>query len=487
MLKNIIYSEIKNILYSPKFTVIFFIISIVMILSVYLGIVNYEYSLNQYNTVNQLVREEMNEKSDWMSLSNKIHRKPDQMQIFISGISNDIGRFSSINSIEGIKLTHSFYSNSPVYALFRFIDFGFIVTIILTLFVILFTYDAINGEVERGTLRLVFSNAVPRKLYILGKAIGIWLGLIIPLLIPILLSILLIIIWDIPFTNEHWLRLLILILQTLLLYTFFIVFGIFISTLTRKSSVSFLLSLVIWICLVFIIPRVGIMLAGQIINVPGEEEIQGKKSAYEKQAWEKYMNNSSARWKTRNMGIMDLTDEERRKYNDEHMWEWMSEEDEERKLVQSDIEKHNSLLNEQVKNAKLEQEKLAYTLSRISPVSAFQFSAMVIGGSDISVKTQYETAMNQYRQSFMSYKEEKQKKSGSLGGIRIMVDSDGRFDLQTGRDQALDISDMPKFNHPDFQLGKVISTILIDAIIIIFLTSVLFVITFFQFLRYDVR
>src|ERR1035437_1316699 len=252
MKKTIMLHELKNIVLTPKFYSSFLVITLLMLLSVFLGIRNYMDSVKQYETVTRLSNQEMRERSDWMGLSAKIHRKPDPMQIFESGINDDIGRYSNVNSFNPVKLIHSNYSDNPVYAVFRFIDFTFIVTIILSLFVIIFTYDAINGEKERGTLQLVLSNAVPRKDYIIGKMTGIWLGLIVPLFIPVLLSILLVLLFRVPFTDDNWLRLFLILSASFLLYPFFIVMGILASTLTPRTSASFLISLSAWIIFVFI-------------------------------------------------------------------------------------------------------------------------------------------------------------------------------------------------------------------------------------------
>ena len=70
------------------------------------------------------------------------------MQVFSSGIHNDVGRVSDISSWREIKLQQSNYSDNSLFALFRFIDFTFIVQVVLSLFAILFTYDAINGGPE---------------------------------------------------------------------------------------------------------------------------------------------------------------------------------------------------------------------------------------------------------------------------------------------------------------------------------------------------
>ena len=92
------------------------------------------------------------------------------MQIFASGVNNDIGRLSNISTWTEVKLRQSTYSDDSLFALFRFIDFTFIVQVVLSLFAILFTYDTINGERESGTLKLAFSNAVPRGF--LGRPVG---------------------------------------------------------------------------------------------------------------------------------------------------------------------------------------------------------------------------------------------------------------------------------------------------------------------------
>src|ERR1051325_11113052 len=69
------------------------------------------------------------------------------------------------------------FNEVPIFAIFRFLDLDFIFQIVLSLFAILFAYDAINGEKERGTLRLSFANPIPRHTYILGKLGGACIGL----------------------------------------------------------------------------------------------------------------------------------------------------------------------------------------------------------------------------------------------------------------------------------------------------------------------
>lgn len=488
MLSTLITHELKNIFFSPKFPLTFAVVTILVLLSVVVGIDQFNNATRQFETTTELVQQEMREARGWMALNNKILRRPDPMQIFVSGVNNDIGRISGVNSFNGIKLTHSTYSDDPIYALFRFVDFAFIVTVVFSLLAILFTYDAINGEAERGTLQLTFANAIPRAKYIIAKFIGSWLGLVVPLLIPMLLSLLLLLVTKVPMTSDQWMQLISLFAASLLYITFFIALGIFISTTTKRSSVSFLFSLVIWVCLVFIVPRAGATFAGQIINVPTVAETESQRDSFSKDRWTQYEAVMQEHWKTRNAPTQGMTKEEREAYREEKMWEWMEEDDRDRKQVQKDIDEFGKKANEELRNKKAEQEQFAFTLSRFSPASAFQLAAMSLAGTDITLKTRYEDALNEYRTVFTKYKDKKQKENGGMGGIRIEMNSDTGVKIDTGREKGvLDISDMPRFDHPAHSFKDADTPAIIDFGLLGFFSLAAFAGAFVRFLRYDVR
>jgi len=146
MLSTLINKELRAILLSPKFTATFAVCSILLLLSVFTGVREYKAAVSQYESSVQLNETQLQEQSSWAQVNDRAHRKPDPMQIFVSGLNYDIGRWSHIIRNESIQLRHSVYTDDPIFALFRFIDFGFIVLFVLSLFAILFTYDSVNGE-----------------------------------------------------------------------------------------------------------------------------------------------------------------------------------------------------------------------------------------------------------------------------------------------------------------------------------------------------
>ncbi len=488
MFKILVEKELKAILSSPKFMTTFAVCSLLILLSIFIGIQSYEAATAQYDSAVQLNEQQLRESGSFGRLSNRLHRKPDPMQIFVSGVHHDIGRISSIKTHTQPKLTNSIYSDEPVYAIFRFIDFSFIVQVVFSLFAILFTYDAVCGEKEGGTLKLVFSNAIPRAQYILAKLTGSVLGLFIPLLIPIILGLLMIIGFGVPFTAANWLQLLLLLGCSFLFFLFFMALGLLVSTLTRNASISFLFLLVSWVAFVLIIPRASVMAAAQFVHVPSVSELESQQDGYAKMRWQQHSVDLGERWQARNAAAEALDESERAAFRDDSMWQWMTEDDELRKAMQADINENYERLTEDFTNRKIQQERLAFLLSRFSPTSAFTLAAMNLAGTNINLKKQYETAIQTYRKQFLAYKEKKQEESGDSGNLRIEISEEAGLKINTGRDKGtLDVSDMPRFVAPVLNISEAVSRSIIDFGLLCLYTLTAFAGAFVVFLRYDVR
>jgi ABC-type transport system involved in multi-copper enzyme maturation permease subunit len=488
MLTTLIVKELRAILASPKFVATFGACSILILLSVFVGIREYRAAVAEYDAAIQLTDQTLRSQASWMGMSSNAYRTPDPAQILITGVTNDIGRLSAINQFTPVKLTHSAYADDPIFALFRAVDFSFIVTVVLSLFAVLFTYDAVSGEREGGTLQLTFANPVPRGTFILAKLIGSWLGLVIPLAIPLLLGLLVIMLNGIPFTADHWSRLALFTLISIAYFTFFIAFGVCVSALTRRSAVSFLVALVAWVILVLIVPRLGVMAAGRLKPVPSVAEVEAQRDAFAKDRWESHMQEMQERWRVREQATQGMSKEQREAYRDDHLAAWMEEDDGKRKEIQKDIDEFSVRLNEDLRNRKADQEAMAFTLTRVSPASSYQLASMSLAGTDIGLKSRSEDAMRGYRTRFMQYVEKKQKETGSQGGFRITVDSDKGFSFSAPRDRGtLDLSDLPVYSSPLQTFASAAAPVVLDAGLLALYSLLAFAGAVAGFFRYDVR
>ena len=111
MFATVILKELKGILVSPKFAATFAVCSILILLSVFIGIREYRSASRQYDEALGLAAQSLRTQSSWMGLSTTAYRRPDPMEVFIPGVAQDVGRRSDINSFEDIKLKNSPYSD----------------------------------------------------------------------------------------------------------------------------------------------------------------------------------------------------------------------------------------------------------------------------------------------------------------------------------------------------------------------------------------
>ncbi len=359
---------------------------------------------------------------------------------------------------------------------------------VLSLFAILFTYDAVNGEREQGTLALTFSNSVSRVQYVAAKFVGTTFGLVFPLSLAVLLGLLLVVLEGVPLSGSDWGRLVTLLGLSLLLFLFFLALGILISASTQRSGMSFLFCLAAWIVFVLVIPRAGMMVASLALPVPSYDEVEGQRDAYAKDQWEAFNTSSIARWRDRGRGMASMKEEDRESYRDSQLSKWADEDDALRKTVQATIEAEGRRLEEDWRLRRAQQQDLGFTLALFSPASAYQIAAMTLSGTDPDMKDRYENSMRDYRREFTAYTERKQKEAGGTGGMRITFDSNSGFKFSAPRQRGtLDVSDMPHYSPPAPPGRRIYSTVVPPAGIIIALTLFAFAGAMGAFLRYDLR
>ena len=81
MLGTLIVKELKAILASPKFAATFAVCSLLILLSIFIGIREYRTAVRQYDEALQLAAQNVRTQASWMGLTTTTYRMPDPMQI----------------------------------------------------------------------------------------------------------------------------------------------------------------------------------------------------------------------------------------------------------------------------------------------------------------------------------------------------------------------------------------------------------------------
>jgi ABC-type transport system involved in multi-copper enzyme maturation permease subunit len=366
---------------------------------------------------------------------------------------------------------------------FRFLDLEFVFQIIFSLFAILFAFDAVNGEKERGTLRLSFANSVPRANYILGKIFGSFLALVVPLLIPVLIGMVMMPLMGVPMSSNEWVRLVLFIFSSLLYLGVFLTLSVFMSCLTKRSSSSFLFLLVIWVFSVLIIPRASVLIAGNAVDVPSLNSILYQQNQLE----DKYSMERSKRY----YEFSSKLDREMYESGD------TSPEAQERSLNESrnfseklDIEYNKKIesfvgrLYEERYNKQVEQQKLAFNISRLSPASLFTLVSSGICGTSIDLKNKFYENAASYSQSLAEFI--KGKTGHNIGSAPISIfNQDGQ--MQKKPPEPIDTTEIPEFIFKAPELSEVLYDAMPDIAILLLFNLIFFCGSFLAFLRYDLR
>ena len=468
MLKDIIKKEILETITSAKFVFTFLLCAILILLSVYTGIVNYRADQKEFSAAVALNKKNLESQSSYQALAGlgtKINKPPQVLGAISTGVNEAVGRVATVNIAYDPSLVDSKYESNPVFSVFGALDLTFIVKIVLSLFAILFTYDAIVGEKEKGTLKLTLSNRVPRDRLILGKVIGGFISLLIPLIIPLILSLLILLVYpNISLAGQDWLRLLLMFLMFFLYLSVFFTLGLLVSARTSKSSTSFLVLLFIWVIFVTIIPKLSVMSAGRLKPIPSVHEITAKKDAFlqqiqsgaQKQVMDWAKENSAMAAKDRK-GYQ----EKLRKF----LEDWQQD-------LTSKIDENNAALERDYQARKRAQQRLAINLSRISPASALTFSTMSLARTGLDEYDRFLASVRAYKPVFTKWANDRMMKS---------------INFQTGEAGKVVLDDMPQHSFDSEPLAKSASRGLPDIGLMAALIVVFFAGAYVSFLKYDVR
>lgn len=470
MIKLIIEKELREIIGSTKFAVTFGVSSILIILSFYVGAKNYQIGVEQFESSKREDFRKMEGITDWNEVrDHRIFLPPQPVASLVMGVSNDIGRTMEIQGRGELTAEDSRYGDDPIYAVFRFLDLDFIFQIVLSLFAILFAYDAINGEKERGTLRLTFANPVPRGSYIIGKMLGSLSGLAIPLLIPILIGSLVLLVMHIPLQSSDWSRLALVIVFGFLYFGAFLALSLFISCVTEKSSHSFLLLLIIWILSVMVVPRIAVLLAGRAVEVPSVDELASKKSRYAASVWQDDRKKMADYKMTPGTPANEVLKE---------FQKFMSEMGDER---EKKIQEFGKRLNEDRSNKQRIQENLAFGLSLVSPSAVFSLASTAISGTGLRLSNNFQREAESYQRAYGEFMKEKTGMNPGGGMVfRISTDNDKKK-------VPVNLNELPAFEfHPE-PLQTVLGFIAVDFGVLGLFNILFFAGAFVSFLRYDVR
>ena len=280
MFWTIVGKDLLDHISSFRFLAIFVLTILLMVTSVLVFSVRYENAIKEYpHRVEGLVNEDGK-----TSLRNvpcqggpKARRFPSDLA-FCSGAGERELPNEAAVAVHGLRALRRTSDIGAILEGSAHVDWAFVIAVLLSFAAGLLTYKGISGELRDGTLALMLSNPVSRGTVLLAKYFAALLPLATALSVAAMFSLIVLQTTGVvQFTADDWMKIGFVGLASLCYLSLFILIGLLCSVCTRSPLISAVAFLFTWTCLVFVIPNLGGILAGQIGHV--KTPLQMKESA----------------------------------------------------------------------------------------------------------------------------------------------------------------------------------------------------------------
>ena len=377
MLMTLIQKEIMHHVLSVRFVALLLMCVLLIPLTLSINYRKYNQNLINYQESVKRAQAEAEENppsaQDPNTEVSKLFLKPTPLSVFVNGLEDALPTYLGMTR-NGVRQSSTGLAQASVAYVLGNLDFLFIVGTVFSLLALLFTFDAVAGEREAGTLRINLSNPLPRDVFLWSKLIGGYIVFVIPFLVSFLLGLLLITWQGFPLGEFKFaMPVLCLTLVSLLYIAVFFAIGVFISTYLDNAKTALIVAFTFWVLAVLVAPRGAFVAAKLIAPTRTQQAVYMEKNALrnnltksKEEKLAKKMAETMAFGGSVNISLNDP--ETQRKLDglrgpiDEEF----------RQAFQNQTEK----IDREYQREKDRQEHVGETLSRVAPTSSLTYSAM---------------------------------------------------------------------------------------------------------------
>ena len=452
---------------------------------------NYERRLASYNEDTQKHQERNFRAKTYSSFMPYLDRSPNPLSLFNQGLDkrakNSLQiKIGEVPFLWGNVSRNTGFSN-PFRYLLADIDLVSIFQILFSLLALVFAYDAIAGDRENGTLRLMLVNPVGRGLIVLSKYLGAMLCLTLPLLMSFLLALLLQLQSNaIHYGADDFLRIGGIFLTTVVYTSTFYLIGLLISSMIHRTATSLIVSMFIWVALTLLYPNVSLFLVNRFIDT--EERVKQADQAVDQILEQFYWNEEAPGDPFKNPPLLKGSIGGMSSSSDTHLSKNITFIPDASEIHVPTVKAYfQELTSARIRTAGtvwwirekafsetyIRKSNIARNALRFSPAGLYHLSTEAWAGTGLARMEDFFEAGRQYRETVLDYFYDKK-----AFGSRQWFASDK---------SAVRWDDVPRFFYqPSSVLEDVSNRALPELLLLFFLNPILLMITFAVFSRQEV-
>ena len=482
MLMTLIQKEVMHHILSVRFVALLLMCALLIPLTLSINYRRYSQNVTDYQESVKRTRTEAEENPPNASDPNvevsKFFLKPTPLSVFANGIEEALPTYLGMTR-NGVRQGSAGVSQASVAYALGNLDFLFIVGTVFSLLALLFTFDAVAGEKEAGTLRINLSNPLPRDVFLWSKLIGGYIVFVVPFLVSFLLGLLLIVWQGFPLGERTVaLPVLGLMLVSLLYIAVFFAIGVVISTYLDNSKTALIVAFTFWVFAVLIAPRGAFVVAKLVSPTRTQQTVYMEKTAIRNNLTkdkEEKLGKKMALAFANNEGSMSLNlgDPETQKKMDK----LRGPIDEQFRLA---FQNQAGKIDRDYQREKDRQEQIGEMLSRIAPTSSLTYFAMNLTQTGtLKRDTYFQTGERYYDQLDESYF------SGISGDVLAQFMQLARqSEHDSSESETEKIPPPPTLTEP--ALSDTLGRSAVDVFLLGFFALVFTVVAFLKFFRSDI-
>jgi len=465
VLAEIIRKEILNHLMSLRFAIACVLCFVVILCSLSVRLRDYGLVLDDYIQNTDQVRTYLHDMDHpwWVVYRGlMIHQRPNALKIFARGVEDKNGISVQVTGHRPVQFFGAFPAN-PLVPLFPAMDMINFVGIIMSLLAIVFGYDAICGEKQQGTLRLMLSYSVPRDTVLLGKWIGGFVTLIMPFLLAVIAAVTIVLVQpNVSLSQSQSLKLVGVFGLAILYIAAIYSLALWVSCLTPRPSTSVMILVTIWLVMILAVPNLSPYLAQSLRPTEDPMELEMARTLKTREVLKRQIEDKMPTYKekpglTRRMFRLQC----RRTGYVQVMQACLR--------IDEAFERH---LDGQI--------RLSRWISRVSPFSCFAMAATELTDTGLVGKRRFIDQVRDYQQTVTEF-----GFNEWIERERIALNIKGTDEKMP--DWPTRERPVPRFTYTGPAGSEYFRMIVLDAGILAAVTVVFFMLSFVGFLRYDVR
>ena len=481
MLMTLIQKEIMHHILSVRFVALLLMCALLIPLTLSINYRRYSQNLADYQESVKRTRTESEENPPSASDPNvevsKFFLKPTSLSVFANGLEEALPTYLGMTR-NGVRQGSAGISQASVAYALGNLDFLFIVGTVFSLLALLFTFDAVAGEREAGTLRINLSNPLPRDVFLWSKLIGGYIVFVVPFLVSFLLGLLLIVWQGFPLGELNVaMPVLGLTFVSLLYIAVFFAIGVVISTYLDNSKTALIVAFTFWVFAVLIAPRGAFVVAKLVAPTRTQQTVYMEKTTLRnnltKDKEEKISEKIALAFANGGSIGINLSDPATQKKMDK----LRGPIDEQFRL---EFQNQTGKIDRDYQREKDRQEQIGEMLSRIAPTSSLTYFAMNLTQTGkLKRDTYFQTGVRYYKQLDDTYF------SGISGDVLAQfMQLARRSERDSSESKTEEILPPPTLTEP--ALSDTLRRSAVDVFLLGFFALVFTTVAFLKFFRSDI-